>query len=768
MISIQPTPAPPRKILAVALGLIAALLVAGGVQLIALGGSPYYALAGAAVGLSAWWTFRGDGRGVTIYLLMLAATFAWALVEGGLDPWRLQSRVLAPAVLGIWVAWPLLRARPRTASIAAVALLVGFGGWLFTVNQPDPAPAQGTATAATTPDGSGEWRNYGNTLAGTRHTPVSQITPANVGKLERAWTFRTGVNIIGIGMETTPVMIGDMLYLCTSNNIVFALDAETGQKRWSVDPKTKTPPAATCRGVSYYEVPGATGQCARRIIFGTTDARLMAIDAADGSRCRDFGKDGSVDLKKGMGHVYPGYYYITSAPTIVRGKIVLGGWVNDGQYVGEPSGVIRAFDATTGAFAWAWDMDRPDDHREQTYSRGTANSWGIMSADESLGLVYAPTGNSTPDYWGAHRSKGSEKYSASVVAIDVETGAARWHFQTAHHDVWDYDVSAQPTLVDLPVGGKTIPALVQGTKRGEVFLLDRRTGKPIAPVEERAVPQGAAPGDWLTPTQPFSTMPAFDRTLLTERHMWGLTPLDQLWCRIKFLQARYEGPMTPPGVKPSITYPSYLGGINWGGVSGDPDRRLMVVNWSRMANYTSMVPRADADRMGISISKDGSSHVGMPVPQEGTPFALRTGAFLSPLGAPCTEPPFGKIAVVDLVSRKVVWERPLGTSEDSGLFDKASHVPLPMGVPNAGGSITTRGGLIFIGATQEKAFRAFDLKTGALLWHSRLPAGAHASPMSFVSPKSGRQFVVVAAGGSATLHSGAGDYIVAFALPKGK
>jgi quinoprotein glucose dehydrogenase len=373
-------------------------------------------------------------------------------------------------------------------------------------------------------------------------------------------------------------------------------------------------------------------------------------------------------------------------------------------------------------------------------------------------------GNATPDYWGGHRSAGSEKYSSSVLALDAASGAIRWSFQTAHHDLWDYDIAAQPTLIDLQIDGKTVPALVQATKRGQMFLLDRRDGTQLATVDERPVPQGPAPGDFLSPTQPFSTgLPAFDNTVLSEKNMWGTTPFDQLWCRIKFREARYEGPMTPPGVHPTITYPSYLGGIDWGGVSVDPERHLLVVNWNRVANYTRLVPRSEAPN--VRPSESGGIHVGEPVPQIGTPFALFTAAFLSPVGIPCTEPPFGKIGVVDLASHKMLWERPLGTSSDSGPFDLRSHIPIEMGVPNTGGSMTTRAGLIFIGATQERAFRAFDINTGKLLWWAALPAGGHASPMTYISAKSGRQYVVIAAGGNAPLHSGVGDYVIAYALP---
>ncbi len=765
-----------RKLLSVVLALIALVLIAGGAQLALLGGSLYYLAAGLLVAASAWLIFKGDRRGIWVYGAMLLVTLLWALWEGGLDPWRLQSRLFGPVVLGVWVAWPLLADRRRhlIGAIAVLALLLA--GWIYGVSRyaiiSAPETGEAKVLAASAEPASGEWRNYGNDIAGSRHSPQTQITPQNVGQLEHAWTYRTGViKTNGMGFEATPIMIDDTLYLCTSNNIVSALDPETGVKRWVFDPKVKAPPSGACRGLGFYEVPEATGACSKRVIMNTVDARLMAIDAITGQPCADFGVNGSVDLKKGMGHVIQGYYYVSSAPLIIKEKVIIGGWVFDGQYVGEPSGVIRAFDVMTGKFVWAWDLERPDFSGEppegQHYSRGTPNVWGTMSGDEQLGLVYLPMGNSTPDYWGAHRSPASEKYSSSITALDVETGKLRWTFQTVHHDIWDYDVSAQPTLIDLPIGGKTVPALIQATKQGQVFLLNRADGTPLAKVEEKPVPQGPPPGDWVTPTQPFSTgMPSFDATVLTEQHMWGLTPIDQLWCRIKFKQARYEGPFTPPGVKPSITYPSYLGGINWGGVSIDPDRRLLVVNWSRMANYTSTVPRKEADKLGVKISMDGGAHVGLPVPQMGTPYALFTGAFLSPIDVPCTEPPFGKITVVDLDTRKTLWERPLGTGADSGPWALRSHVSLPMGVPNTGGSITTRSGLVFIGATQERALRAFDINTGNLLWRASLPAGGHATPMTYVSKKSGRQFVVIAAGGSAPLYSGYGDYVMAFALPK--
>ena len=754
-----------RPILALILALIALALIVGGGWLVLLGGSPYYVAAGAAMAGSAWLVLKGDRRGSWLYGVMFLATIFWSLAEAGLNPWGLQARLLAPFVLGLWVFWPIVMRLPRWLPIIGVVSVTVAGGLLLYISGRIEQP---TGAGRAFASGIADWQHYGNTLAGTRFSEAAEITPANASRLERVWTYRTGTKNPGLGFEATPLMIGDSLYLCTPDNNVISLDPDTGRRLWQFDPGGVVPPTTHCRGVGYYHVPDADGPCARRILSTTGDARLLALDAKSGRPCAGFGTEGTVDLKLGMGDVRNGYYYVSSAPEVIAGNVIIGGWVLDGQYVGEPSGVVRAYNARTGKLSWAWDMGRPDGGGvpppRQAYSRGTPNSWAPISGDEALGLVYLPMGNSTPDYWGAHRSAASERYASSVVALDARTGAVRWSFQTVHHDLWDYDVPAQPTLVDLPVAGRIVPALLQPTKRGELFLLDRRNGRPLAPVKERNVAQGAAPGDWTSPTQPFSTgMPALGEIELNERTMWGATPLDQLWCRIKFRQARYDGPMTPPGLKPTITYPGYLGGMNWGGASVDPDRHLAVVNWNRVANYTRLVPRADAG--AIMPSTSGGAHAGDPVPQIGTPFALLTEAFLSPLGMPCTEPPFGMIGVVDLTGRKMVWQQPLGGAADSGPLGYRSRLPLWMGVPNQGGSLVTRSGLIFIAASQNRAIWAFELSTGRKLWEARLPAGGHATPMTYVSPKSGRQFIVLAAGGNASLQSGSGDYVMGFALP---
>ena len=617
----------------------------------------------------------------------------------------------------------------------------------------------------------GEWHHYGNDLGGMRYSPLDQITPENVSGLKQAWVYRTNPGeTLKAHLQVTPLMVGDALYVCTATNQVIALDAETGAQRWRWEPPAPNDRRRTCRGVTYYKVPDGVGACAERIFSTTARAQLVALDARTGKPCAGFGAGGMVDLKTGMGEVKPNYYYVTSAPVIIRGRVVMGGWVADNQHVDEPPGVIRAYDAMTGAFSWAFDPGRPEYHGEpltgETYTLGTPNSWAPMSVDEALGLVYAPMGNATPDYWGAHRTPESEKFTSAVLALDAETGALRWLYRTVHHDVWDYDVPAQPTLVDLQIGGQPVPALIQPTKRGQVFVLDRRTGRTLKPVVERKVPQGPAPGDWLSPTQPFSTgMPDFTGPELTEKSMWGLTPFDQLWCRIKFRQARYEGPMTPPGINPSITHPGYLGGIDWGGVSVDPVRQIMIVNWSRMPNYTQLIPRAEADRRGLKPGPEGYMP-GQPQAQAGTPFAAATGAFLSPLGVPCINPPYATLTAVNLGTGKVIWSEPFGDARDNGPWGIPSMLPLTMGVPAIGGSVSTRGGLVFIGASMEMSLRAVDQKTGDLLWKTRLPAGGHATPMTYISPASGRQFVVIAAGGHTALASPFGDYIIAYALPR--
>lgn len=749
-----------------------------GSTLIGLGGSAYYVLAGAAMTASAVLIARRNWNGVHIYAAFLIATLVWALWESGLDGWALAPRLAMPATMGLWMMTPWFRrgmhivsplphARLLWTSLALVVIVpVGLLFWLDHTREPFDA-SYASRTGA-----QGDWSHYGNDLGGSRYSPLDQITPANVAALKPAWTYHTGPVPKGApaSFQATPIKIGERLFFCTGYNDVIALDAETGQELWRYRPRVDPRGifGLTCRGVTHYAVPDATGPCAERIYTATVDARLIALDAATGKLCSNFGKQGQVNLLVGMGKVEKGYYFVSSPPTLARGRLVLGGWVTDGQHVGEPSGVIRAFDAVTGEFSWAFDIGRPDRHDMpvEGFTRGTPNSWAPMSADDSLGLVYVPTGNATPDYFGAHRTANDERFSSAVVALDAQSGAPRWVFQTTHHDLWDYDVPAQPTLVDLPGGVK---ALIQPTKRGEIFVLDRRTGKPLFPVVERAVPQGAVPEERPSATQPFSPgLPSFGGPRPSEKTMWGLTPIDQAMCRIRFKQARFDGTMTPLGVdRPTLTWPGYLGGIDWGGVSVDKKRNLMIVNNNQVANYNRLITRKDADKLGLKPMKAAHmSDVGGPAPQMGVPYAAQVAPFLSPIAIPCQQPPYGMISAVDLTSGKLVWTRRFGTSRDSGPLALPTFVPIPMGVPNIGGSVTTAGGISFIGATQEHALHAYDTGTGKELWKARLPAGGQATPASYWSPKSNRQFVVIAAGGHGAMLSGSSDTLIAYALPK--
>lgn len=777
------------RLYACLLALVGAVLAAGGVALLVQGGSVYYLLAGIASLASGVLVWRKDVRGAWLYGAMLAATLAWAVFETGANAWGLVPRLAAPFVLGI----PLLfravvgvrRSWGGLKGFGSVLLVAVGVGALLHAAAPKPAdPLRERGMAAKAPDtlaqplaavAGNDWVHYGNDQGGTRFSPLSQITTANVDKLEVAWEADVGpfAGVRG-SLQVTPINIGDALYVCNGHNIVISLDAETGRERWRYDMSGDSAPTGKpCRGVSYYRVPDASGVCAERILATSQQPELFALDARTGFPCSGFGIDGRVRLLDGLGEVPPGYHYVSSAPQIVRGKAVMGGAIMDGQYWGEPSGVIRAFDAVTGRLAWAFDAGRPQDRSAppagESYTAATPNSWAPISADEKLGLVYLPMGNATPDFYGAQRRPFDDDISSSVVALDADTGALKWRYQTAHHDVWDYDVPSQPTLVDLPTPTGVRRALIQPTKRGEVFVLDRETGEPIKPVTERPVPQaGHMPGERLSPTQPFSTgMPSFRGPLLRESDMWGLTPIDQMLCRIRFKRTHYEGTLTPVTLGgTTIIDPGYSGGINWGSVSVDVDRGIMMVNWIRLPSVVEMFTRAEANARGFKLFDGTSGQGGGPQPQQNTPYAGRPGAFLSPLGMPCSAPPWGLLTAVDLGSGQVIWSKPLGDGRDSGPLGLRTHLPITMGVPNSGGSISTRGGLTFIGATVDSMFRAFDTATGTPLWSARLPGAGTATPMSYQSAQSGRQFVVIAAGGRAALKTRLSTKIVAYALPR--
>lgn len=598
-----------------------------------------------------------------------------------------------------------------------------------------------------------------------------------------AWIAHTGdipqSNGSGAEDQNTPLQIGNTLYVCTAYGKVLSLEADTGKELWSYDPKASAPNWQRCRGLGYYDnaaqpasspvvaaSASAPAMCERRLFLPTIDARLIAIDADTGKPCADFGDNGTVDLKAGMGEVKPGYYQQTSTPLVAGNLVVVGGRVADNFSTGEPPGVVRAYDVHTGELAWAWDPGNPAITKlppaGETYTRGTPNVWSAMSYDAKLNLIYLPTGNATPDFFGGERTELDDKYSSSIVAVDATSGKVRWHFQTTHHDLWDFDLPSQPLLYDLPDGkGGTTPVLVQTSKQGMIFMLNRENGQPVAKVEEREVPQGNVPGERYSKTQPFSVgMPNIGNETLTESDMWGATPLDQLLCRIEFKGMRHQGVYTPPGIDRALQYPGSLGGMNWGSVSVDPNNAIMFVNDMRLGLANSMVPRSKVPT--------GASGIEMGlVPMDGTPFGAIRERFLSPLGIPCQKPPFGTMSAVDLKSGKLVWQVPVGTVQDTGPLGIKMRMPMEVGMPTLGASLSTQSGLLFFAGTQDFYLRAFDTATGKEIWKERLPVGSQSGPMTFVSPKNGKQYIIISAGG-ARQAAERGDYVIAYALPDEK
>ncbi|PHV50694.1 membrane-bound PQQ-dependent dehydrogenase, glucose/quinate/shikimate family [Janthinobacterium sp. BJB301] len=777
------------------LGFSGLALAAGGIELITLGGSWYYLPAGLGLLLAGVLYLRRKPLASSIVAVLVVATLVWAVWEIGFAFWPMVPRLAPFLVIGLVAALlhPWLAGRKHNgqsrgfAALFAVVLVAGFAAMFkpHGVLEATAQPQQDAVKAIN--DGSANWAHYGYGPQGTRFAPYTQIDKANVDQLQVAWTYRSGELAEGASeSQNTPLQIGDTIYTCTPTSKVIALDADTGKERWTFDPKpVNTKTWNRCRGVGYYEPATVTkpfrfdgmqaasapvaGACARRIVQVTMDARLIEIDAQTGKQCEGFGDKGSVDLTVGLGKVKMNvpYYAYTSAPTVARNLIILGGWVFDGRSTDEPSGVVRAYSADTGELVWAWDLGNPAITKlppeGQTYTRSTPNMWSTPAFDDALGLVYLPTGNEQPDFWGGKRPPLTEKYASAIVALDMATGRERWTYQTVHHDIWDYDVAAQPALYDVPDGkGGKIPALVQLTKRGQIFMLDRRTGKPIAEVIEKAVPQEHAAGDWVSRTQPYSTgMPALGAETLTERDMWGATFFDQLACRISFRKLNYQGEFTAPSTKETLIYPGYYGGFNWGGAAVDESNGYMFVNDIRMPQVVKLVPRETVD-----VAKLTSGHgVGSTYPMDGTPFVIDHKAFNSPLGIPCQSPPWGVFAAIDLKTRTKVWERPAGTVQDAVINGVRARLPVPLGMPTLGGGMSTASGLVFYAGTQDYYLRAMDIATGREVWKARMPVGSQGTPMTYVSPRSGRQYVVVVAGG-ARQSPDRGDYVIAYALPK--
>ena len=637
------------------------------------------------------------------------------------------------------------------------------------VGHPMGHPAGPTSPTSNAVD---DWPYYGHDGGGARYSPLAQISRQNVSQLKVAWVFHTGDISDGShdrgrsGFEATPILVDGTLYLTTPFNRVIALDPETGSKRWVydpfVDPTSGYGDGLISRGVSTWLDPARPVEkpCHRRIFEATLDARLIALDAASGAPCADFGDYGQVNLRNVPRYV-GGWYHMTSPPAVIDDLVVVGSAIDDNARADVPSGVVRAFDARTGTLRWSWDPIPPNaadsasaSPGKSTWRTGAANAWSIMTVDPQRDLVFVPTGSASPDYYGGLRP-GDDKWADSVVALRAKTGAVAWGFQLVHHNLWDYDTASPPLLATIVRNGASVAVVIQGNKTGFLYVLNRDTGALVFPVEERPVPQSDVPGEVTSPTQPFPLAPP----PLAPQHVsaddaWGLTPDDRQACRDMLNSFHNQGIFTPPGLKMSLAIPGNVGGMNWSGYAFDPANNLLVVNSNNFPTKVRVIPSGQFDE----ARRNGER--GEYTRQTGAPYGMFRTPFLSPkVRLPCVPPPWGMLTAVDMSTGTFRWQVPLGS------FDLANK-SVPPGRLSLGGAIITAGGLVFIAGTLDSVFRAFDVDTGKELWEAQLPAPGHATPMTYRLSPSGRQYVVIAAGGHAKItEEKQDDALVAFALP---
>ncbi len=653
----------------------------------------------------------------------------------------------------------ILRLKSVVVRVSIWSMGIIIAGMCLPADAQDVASKNGRATAAA-PSAKGDtgWPNYGNDPGGARFSPLAQVNHENVAQLAVAWTYHTGVleqlgDLKGRAtFEATPILVDGKLYLSTALDHVIALNPATGEIIWEFDPKvdrTLDYSEVTSRGVSAWKDAAAKAgeACSLSIFIGTIDARLIALDAKSGKLCEGFGANGQVDLKKDVDMRDVGQYQVTSAPAIAGDVVITGSSIGDNRAVELERGIVRAFDARTGKQRWSWD---PIPWASKTSPRtGAGNAWSTLSVDVARDLVFIPTGSASPDYFGGVRL-GDDKWANSVVALKASTGEFVWGFQVVHHDLWDYDVASQPVLF---TWRDETPAVAITTKMGRVFVLNRLTGAPLLPVEERPAPKSDIPGEEAWPTQPASTISLVPEKLSAEE-AWGRTPEEKQACADKIKSARSEGIFTPPSLQGSIQFPGSVGGVNWGGATYDPQRHLLVTDTNRLAFFVRLIPR-DKLKSDIAAATSNDRSHGEYGRQTGSPYAM----FRTPLLAPaegihlCNAPPWGTVAAVDLFTGKKAWDVPLGT-----------FVPgMTTGTVTLGGPIATAGGLVFSAATMDNFIRAFDSDTGRELWKYELPASGQATPMTY--SVNGKQYVVIAAGGHGKLGTKQGDAVVAFTLP---
>src|SRR5579859_1843078 len=620
-----------------------------------------------------------------------------------------------------------------------------------------------------------DWPYYGHDAGGMRYSPVAQINRENVATLRVAWTFHTGDVSDGRGnrkrggFETTPLLVDGTLYLTTPFNRVIALDPETGAQRWAYDPKIDLDSdygdGLVNRGVAtWLDSVQPNGQpCHRRIFEATQDARLVAIDAANGSPCADFGKTGQVNLRDVAGY-HAGWYHMTSPPAVIDDLVIVGSAIDDNHRVDMARGVVRAYDARTGTLRWSWDPiapNQPDaaaNADTKVFRSGAGNAWSIMVVDPDRDLIFVPTGSASPDYYGGLRP-GDNRWANSVVALRAKTGEVAWGFQLVHHDLWDFDSASPPLLTTLRHDGKNVPVVIQGNKTGMLYVLNRDTGKPVFPVEERPVPQSDVPGEVASPTQPFPVAPPpLAAHQMSADGAWGPTPQDRDACRKAIKELRNEGIFTPPSLKRSLMVPGNIGGMTWSGYAFDPQHGLLVTNTNNLVAWARLIPRAKYDQPGAHDNEDADHG-----DQIGAPYGMARRFLQSPSDLPCSAPPWGMLTAVDMNEAKIRWQVPLGSLQG---FGGAGGPQIPAGAISLGGPIVTAGGLVFIAGTPDGFLRAFDVETGKELWKAQLPAPANATPMTYRLGSNGKQYLVIAAGGHPKItEEKLGDSLVAFTLP---
>lgn len=790
-----------RNVSVVIAALFGLVLLIGGVWLATLGGSLYYLMAGVVLLVVAGMLGRRSTAGIWLYALLMIATVIWGLWEAGTDFWALVPRLDILGVFGLWLLIPAATRgigpdAKRSRGVLALSLAFAIAALIYSIFN-DPQEINGSL-AATQPAQSqpvagvndADWPAYGRTQAGTRYSPLSQINDSNVKDLQVAWTFRSGESKTEKDSgettnELTPIKVGDNMFICTTHQILVALDPSTGKEKWRFDPKLQSEPSfqhLTCRGVAYYDqanttefaaslanVTPAQTACPRKVLLPVNDGRLFAINADNGQRCSDFAQNGELDLKHMHPYTYPGGLEPTSPPVVTGTTIIIGGSVTDNLSVHEPSGAIRGYDVNTGALRWIFDTGAEDPNampgEGQTLVNNSPNAWAPLAYDAQADMVYIPTGNPTPDIWGGNRTPVMERYASAIVALNASTGKLAWSFQTTHHDLWDMDVPAQPTLAQVKTKAGDVPAVYVPTKAGNLFVLDRRDGKPIVPVTEMPVPAGeAAPGDRVSPTQPRSALNLTSIQTLADKDMWGATMFDQLMCRVIFKRLSYNGQYTPPSEQGTLVFPGNLGVFEWGGISVNPDRQVALMNPMALPFVSKLIPRGPNNPLwpkeGLTGAGTGTE-MGIQ-PQYGVPYGVEINAFLSPLGLPCKEPAWGYVAGVNMENHEVVWRKRIGTIRDS--LKGIQLPPLKIGVPMLGGPISTAGNVMFIAGTQDNYIRGYNVTNGDLLWQARLPAGGQATPMTYEA--NGKQYLVIMAGGHGSFGTQMGDYLIAYALPK--